>query len=146
MYMNWGYKIMFAYLVFVAGILFLVFKASQVRFDLVEKDYYAAELQYQDRIDAASRTAGLSQPPVVALQNRKLQIQFPPEMAANQLEGELHLYFPADAHKDLRQPFQLNGQQGIEMEIPQANRGLHKLKLYWKAVGQSYFFEETLFL
>lgn len=144
--MNWGYKIMFAYLVFVAGILFLVFKASQVRFDLVENDYYAAELQYQDRIDAANRTAGLSKPPVIALQNRNVHIQFPPEMAIDQLEGELHLYFPADAGKDLRQPFRLSGQQGFDVEIPQANRGLHKLKLYWKAAGLTYFFEETLFL
>lgn len=144
--MNWGYKITFAYLVFVAGILFLVFKASQVRFDLVEPQYYEAELQFQDRIDAANRTAALSKQPMVAVQGRQISVQFPPEMAGRQLDGELHLYFPADAAKDVQQAFRVTGTATYMLEMPPASSGLHKLKLKWKADGKSYYFEETLFL
>ena len=45
--MNWGYKILTVYIIFIAGILFLVFKSSNQNQDLVTKDYYEQELKYQ---------------------------------------------------------------------------------------------------
>ncbi|MFN4286788.1 MAG: FixH family protein [Lacibacter sp.] len=144
--MNWGYKILFAYLLFVAGILFLVFKASQVRFDLVEQDYYEAELKYQDRIDAAGRTAALSQQPIIKVQDGSIKVQFPPELAKQQLTGEALLYYPADANKDWRKRFQLQGNELLQLQAPGSHKGLHKLKLNWEANGQSYYFEEAIYL
>jgi hypothetical protein len=60
--MNWGYKILFVYLAFVAGILLMVFKSSIQKRDLVTPDYYAKELKYQQRIDAVKKTQALSAP------------------------------------------------------------------------------------
>ena len=51
MKLSWGHKIAATYLVFVAGMVFLVFKANNEKFDLVTKDYYGAELKYQEVID-----------------------------------------------------------------------------------------------
>ena len=45
--MNWGYKIMLAYVVFIAGILFLVFKSSSQKVELVTENYYEQELKFQ---------------------------------------------------------------------------------------------------
>ena len=59
MKLSWGYKIAFVYIIFVAGIGFLVFKASSQKFDLVTKDYYDQELKYQEVIDQAANTAML---------------------------------------------------------------------------------------
>jgi len=39
--MNWGYKILFVYIAFVAGILAMVFGSSSQKVDLVTPDYYA---------------------------------------------------------------------------------------------------------
>ena len=58
--MNWGYKILAVYLVFVAGIVVMVYKSSTQKIDLVTTDYYAKELKYQERIDAVKRTTALS--------------------------------------------------------------------------------------
>jgi hypothetical protein len=142
--MNWGYKILIVYLVFVAGILFLVFKASRESFDLVEKDYYEAELKYQDRIDENQRTGNLSEPVKVLVQDSRLLITFPKDFNGQTLEGEVHLYFPADAKKDLKQGF--TAQQSTAVTIPAGNKGMHRLKLNWKANNQSYYYEETIFL
>ena len=49
--MNWGYKILLVYLIFILGILFMVFKSSTQKTDLVTTDYYAKELKYQEKID-----------------------------------------------------------------------------------------------
>ena len=60
--MNWGYKILFVYIAFVAGILAMVFGSSSQKVDLVTPDYYAKELKYQDKIDELGRVAALSAP------------------------------------------------------------------------------------
>jgi predicted dehydrogenase len=49
--MNWGYKIMLVYLVFISGMLFMAFKSSEQDIELVTEDYYAKELVYQQKID-----------------------------------------------------------------------------------------------
>ncbi len=142
--MNWGYKILVVYLVFVAGILFLVFKASRESFDLVEKDYYEAELKYQDRIDENQRTGSLSEPVKVTVQGDQLQITFPKDFAGQTVEGEVYLYYPADAKKDLKQRF--SAQQSTAVTLPAGNKGMHRLKLNWKVKDQTYYHEETVFL
>ena len=58
--MNWGYKILLVYAVFIAGILFLVYKASSQKMDLVTPDYYEQELKYQSQINATERANALS--------------------------------------------------------------------------------------
>ena len=49
--MNWGHKIIAVYVVFIAGMIFLVFKSSRQNIELVTEDYYAKELVYQQKID-----------------------------------------------------------------------------------------------
>ena len=54
--MNWGYKIMIVYLVFVAGIAVMVYNSAMQNIDLVTPDYYAKELKYQEKIDETNVT------------------------------------------------------------------------------------------
>ena len=58
--MNWGYKILMVYILFVAGIMVMVFMSSTQNTDLVTTDYYEKELVYQQKIDQISRTSALS--------------------------------------------------------------------------------------
>lgn len=143
--MNWGYKILIGYLTFAAGIIFLCIKASSEKFDLVENNYYEAELKYQDRINENNRTASLSEPVKVVPVNGQLEIVFPKEFKEVVLEGEAILYYAADAGKDVRQLFSsTNGTYLIT--VPKTNKGLHTLKLSWKAGGENYYYEEKVFL
>jgi hypothetical protein len=143
--MNWGYKILFGYLTFAAGIIFLCIKAGNEKFDLVETNYYEAELKYQDRINENNRTASLSEPVKVVAANGQLEIVFPKEFNEALLEGEAVLYYAADAGKDVKQLFSsTNGT--YTLSVPKANKGLHTLKLSWKVNGEHYYYEEKLFL
>ena len=78
--MSWGYKIMFVYIAFVAGIGFLIFKASNQEFDLVTKDYYEQELKYQQVIDQSANASRLSMPLYIEKKEAELKISFPDEM------------------------------------------------------------------
>ena len=52
--MNWGNKLLITFLVFGAGISFLVYRSMHTNFELVEKDYYKSELRYQEIIDGTN--------------------------------------------------------------------------------------------
>lgn len=75
--MNWGYKILTVYIIFVAGILFLVFKSSFQKQDLVVHDYYEQELKFQQRIDETERANALSADVKYLIREKEIIISFP---------------------------------------------------------------------
>ncbi|HWH64169.1 MAG TPA: FixH family protein, partial [Ginsengibacter sp.] len=103
--MNWGYKILAVYIVFVLGIMFLAFKSSNQKVDLVTTDYYDKELVYQEKIDAITRVTGLSKKIEYKIKDDKLIITFPKDFAGKKIEGKAVLYCPSDEDKDITQNF-----------------------------------------
>lgn len=143
--MNWGYKILFVYLAFVAGIVLMVFKSSTQKVDLVTSDYYAKELKYQDRIDAINRSSALSSAVTYEVINQQLIISFPKEFAEKKIIGTILLYCPSNDNKDLKKELQTtNGT--ISMEIPASNKGAYELQLNWQVEDKTYYFQDKLFL
>lgn len=53
--MNWGRAIILVFVLFASGIGYLVYRATQTEFDLVEDDYYEQELNYQQHIDQRNK-------------------------------------------------------------------------------------------
>ena len=144
MKLSWGYKIMFVYVTFVAGMGFLVFKASSQKFDLVTTDYYAQELKYQNIIDQSANTAKLSVPLIVEKSSSELSIIFPAEMKNKKKLIDFYLYYPADAKRDFRKAINLNENE-FTQPLPQAMKGMYELKLSWEVDGVKYYFEKKLF-
>ena len=144
MKLSWGYKILFVYIAFVAGMGFLVFKASNQKFDLVTKDYYDQELKYQNIIDQSANTAKLSAPLGVERSAGQLKINFPIEMKDKQKSIDFYLYFPADAKRDFRKLINI-GENEFTQSLPEAMRGNYELKLSWEVEGVKYYFEKKLF-
>jgi len=144
MKLSWGYKILFVNITFVAGMGFLVFKASSQKFDLVTKDYYDEELKYQDIIDQSANTAKLSAPLVAERSAGGLKINFPAEMKNKQKSIDFYLYYPADAKKDFRKLIDLSENE-FTQPLPEAMRGNYELKLTWEIDGVKYYFEKKLF-
>lgn len=143
--MNWGYKILFVYGAFVAGILFMVFKSSSQRFDLVTTDYYAKELKYQDKIDEMKRTSALSTPVSCELKDGNLEIVFPKDFSGKQLAGEAVLYCPSDENRDLKKEFNLQDET-LRVPVSGMKPGMYELHLSWKEGAVSYYFEKKIFI
>jgi len=143
--MNWGKKIVLVYVVFVAGILFMVFKSSTQKADLVTTDYYAKELKYQDKIDEMNRVEALSAPVEFVVENNEVIIQFPKDFTGRRLTGEAVLYCPADENKDVKDSFSVQDEP-LKIAIPAKNKGLHELHLAWKDGTVTYYFEKKIFI
>jgi len=145
MKLSWGHKIAGTYLVFVAGMVFLVFKANSEKFDLVTKDYYGAELKYQEVIDQATNATALSAPVIVEKNGNELTIRFPSEMNAKKKEIDFYLYCPADEKRDFRKSLFVNEGE-FKQVLPAGFSGLYELKLTWITEGKKYYREEKIFL
>ncbi|MFN8244440.1 MAG: FixH family protein [Ferruginibacter sp.] len=143
--MNWGYRILIVYLAFVGAILFVAFKSAGNKEDLVTPDYYAKELQYQQRIDAIDRTNKLSAAPSFEVTAGKVQVSFPAEFNGRKLNGNITLYCPSDEAKDVKHDFECNGDP-VQMEIPKDRAGAFSLQLNWQAGGTTYYFEKKIFI
>lgn len=143
--MNWGYKILFVYLAFVAGIVLMVFKSSNQKVDLVSEDYYAKELKYQDRIDAIKRAAALSSPVTYEIVQQKLIISFPKEFTDKKISVSVKLYCPSDDRKDVTKDFTTSNGT-VTADIPALNKGTHEIQISWKEDDKAYYFEDKVIL
>lgn len=144
MKMSWGYKIFFVYLAFVIGILFLVYKANQQKFDLVTEDYYGAELKYQDVIDQKTNVDKLSSAPVITHSVNHLSVLLPEEFSQQTVKGEVYLYRASDATRDIHLPFSVV-RGNISLVLPKELSGSYEVKLSWQAKGKTYFNEQRIF-
>jgi hypothetical protein len=142
---SWGHKIIFIYAAFVAGILFMVYKSSQQKFDLVEKDYYAAELKYQDVIDASARAKALGGEFLVKFESDSIKLILPAVFNGVNVKGKAHLYYAADKQQDRSFDFEtLNAFTGFKVDHPK--NGNYTLKLDLIKSGVSYYYEQKIFL
>lgn len=144
MKMSWGYKIMFVYLAFVAGMCFLIFKASNQEFDLVTKDYYEQELKYQQVIDQSANASKLSMPLNIEKKEAELKISFPDEMKNKKKLVDFYLYYAADAKRDFRRSFELKENE-LAQALPVGMKGMYELKLTWETEGVKYYHEQKIY-
>jgi hypothetical protein len=143
--MNWGYKILVVYGIFVAGILFMVFRSSGEKTDLVTTDYYAKELKYQDKIDEMNRVSALSEELRYEIKDNQLMLYFPKDFAGQKITGTAELYCPSDEDKDVKKDFSVQD-AAAQMTIKAANKGQHELHISWQVNGVTYYFEKKIFI
>lgn len=143
--MNWGHKIIIIYVVFIAGIVFMVFRSATQKTDLVTTDYYAKELKYQEKIDQMNRVSALSLPVICEVQNDTLLVRFPSDFAGKRVTGEAHVYRPSDEKKDIKKTFSLQDEV-LMITLPVGASGLYELHLSWQEGGVTYYFEKKIFI
>ncbi len=143
--MNWGYKILIVYIVFVAATLFLVFKASSQKDDLVTEDYYGQELKYQQRIDETERTNGLSAALQCEYKVGRLVVRFPKDFSGKTISGNVILYCPADEGKDISRDFTVKD-NALEVNIPVNYKGAFELHINWQSDGKQYYYGKKIFI
>lgn len=143
--MNWGYKIMVVYIVFIAGIGMLVYNATAQNKDLVVTDYYEQELKYQDKMDAITRSNALSASLICTLDSNMIRIRFPHEMQGKKISADVLLYTPSDEKKDIQKNI-VTEDAVIYFNIPKNAKGFHRIKITWKADAVNYYFEQKIMI
>ncbi len=140
MKLNWGAGIAILYAGFVVMILLLVGMSASQKIDLVTDQYYAEELQFQDKINKIKLAKGLSDPLTWQVEEQGITIYFPKEFTADTLSGSVKLYCPSDNTKDRTFPITVkNSEQRIAASDIKSGR--YYLQIDWKNGKKSYWNE-----
>jgi|SRR5436190_14238014 len=142
--MNWGNRLLITFIIFGAGIIYLVYRSMHTNFELVEKDYYKTELRYQQIIDGTNRANALSSPVILKQDNNSILLQLPGEMKNKEVTGDILFYCAYDEKKD--KTFSLNvnndGIQSFNENL--VGPGSYTVKINWINEGKNYYTEKKL--
>lgn len=142
--LNWGWRIALLYGGFVLLMLFLVYKTSTVKDDLVTPDYYAKELKFQEQLDKQKRTSQLKEQPSWIVNGKKISVKFPAELVTKNVKAEILFYNTVEAKRDFSLTCVPDSLGVCELQSEKFQHGVYQMKMDWNAAGVSYYNEGTI--
>ncbi|MBI3519163.1 MAG: FixH family protein [Bacteroidetes bacterium] len=143
--MNFGGKIVILYLSFVALILTLVFNCYSMDVDLVSTDYYAQEINFQQKINATNNEKDLPSSITHVVNDQSIILSIDSALLSKDFQGTVTFFRPSDSKKDvsLKMNF-VNYKQVIDAK--ELIHGAYKLQLSWTSNKKNYFKEDVIFI
>lgn len=144
--MNWGYKILFAYIGFIAFMMGMVYVAMQQTNEMQDEKYYEKELKYQSVIDGKNNLSTLENKIIVSNTPTAVKIQLPEGTFGQMENAEIFFLKPSDQSKDFKTKLAVDS-NGVQ-EIPNSNltNGIYTIRIGWDNAGKHYFQEENFFV
>lgn len=144
MTMNWGNKLLLAFIVFAGGMFYLVYGSMHTNYELVEKDYYKSELRYQQVIDATNLGNQLSSAVTVTQNKDGILLQLPVEMRKQDVSGDILFYCAYDEKKDKKYALEIDEEAKQQFQSSAISPGTYTVKINWQTAGKNYFTEKKL--
>ena len=141
----WPYAIVVCMVLFMAYIAMFVYKAMKQDVDLVSKDYYQQEIEYQDRIESVKRTQALGDVMLdYKAESKSILLQMPATYKDKNLSGTVTLFRPSDDKMDKEIPLQLGRDQSQLLETQDLESGLWKVRVNFTDGQDTYYTEKTI--
>jgi len=141
---HWGTGITLFIIIFFFLIGWFLWFANTHKVDLVEKDYYQKELEYQQQINRQHRSSPYRSEFKVEIIKDTLRIQYPRHFKPGNIQGEILLYRPSDLRQDKHYVIQTDSNLTQYIPIPQINSGKYIVKANILFSDSSYYFEESI--
>ncbi|GAB3432902.1 FixH family protein [Niabella aquatica] len=141
--MSWGYRVIIILIVFLAGMISMVYISMRQTNEVIDANYYEQEMKYQSVIDAKKNLHALADTVAIQTAEGYVQIHFP-EAATTQLDsGNIQFMRLSDSKSDKR--IQMKEESGSLYKIPVASfsKGLYKVRIEWSNSGTAYYHEQS---
>jgi hypothetical protein len=142
--MNWGNKLLLAFIAFGSGMGYLAYRSMNTDFELVENDYYKQELRYQQVIDGTAQANSLSSPVKIEQKEEVIILQLPEEMKNKSVSGDVWFYCAYDSKKDKKFTLKTDNQATQSFTVNSIAPGNYTVKIKWSAEDKSYYSETGL--
>jgi nitrogen fixation protein FixH len=142
----WPLAIAGYFIIAVLGIIVFITWAVRQNQDLVRKDYYAEEIQYQGHLDQLNRARQLDWKPKVAYDRVRDVVVVSLTRHASSVSGQVQFYRPSDAALDKRVKLSLNGEGSQQIDARAFRGGLWKIRIIWTSDAKKFFSEETVII
>jgi hypothetical protein len=128
--MNWGKSIVVVYTIFVIGIVFLVYKSSQQKIDLVDPNYYQQEIQFQKEIDDSNNANSHHYSAKIIKENGQ-ELIVVDSGCGKILKGDAQFYCPSDSKKDVKMILPQTTDSKWKVPMNALKSASYKLKVKW---------------
>lgn len=142
--MNWGNRLLLTFIVFGAGMCYLVYRSMHTNYELVEKNYYKTELNYQSVIDATRRAGELKTAVSFEQQGKGMVLHIPGEMKSKNIKGTVWFYCAYDATRDRKFTLNLKDDDEKSVPLPGVLAGTYIVKMSWTCEDKDYYSESNL--
>lgn len=146
MKINWGWGIAIFYTVFVVALLYQVYKSTTYDHSLVEKDYYAKDISYQEHYDRLFNASKLQKDLQITElpQKAAVRLTFPTEIG--EPTGTIRFFNPSASHLDFEREVRADTTQQQLISTEDLKKGLWRVKVDWEADGKTFYKEEVIVL
>lgn len=138
--MNWGTAIVIFFSFFAISMVSAVIATTRHPPQMVQKDYYALDLNYQAHLEKKQRTAALPVLPTVhyAAEKGAVEVVFPEDMQVR--DGQIKCYRSVTTRDDVTIP--LSNSSAYSIPAAHFAAGRWRVELDWTdAQGNAYFWE-----
>ncbi len=144
---NWGTGITIVIILFlVITIGQVVFIHKTIDYDLVDEEYYKAEIEYQTQIEKVKRTNELPEKLNIKLLDKFIEFNFPLMFSSNSIGGIINFYKPSDDLLDKMESIKLDEKNKMFFPYDQLSSGLWKIKINWSVDSVEYYNEKIVML
>ncbi|GAB3821548.1 FixH family protein [Pontibacter rugosus] len=141
----WPYAIVVCMVMFMGYIASFVYKAMNQDVDLVSKNYYEQEIQYQDHINMMDRTKAAGNVAITYNHDIKgILVQLPESFKGQPIQGKVNLFRPSDDQLDQELPLQLGRDLSQLIETEKLQTGLWKVRVSFTAKNETYYAEQNI--
>ncbi len=144
--MNWGHKITIVIVLFLIGMLGMVYIASIQNNEMIDDHYYQKELEYQDIIDASQNLVNLTSDNLVSQTMSEVVITLPAGTFEKLEKGNIELLRIDSKSKDVQLPLKENGWNVRTISKSTLIKGMYKARIRWTSAGKEYYKEESVFV
>ena len=137
--LNWGKSILAVYIGFVLLMVFMVYMASKQDFDLVAKDYYQQEIEYQTKIDANKNQTNSNNKWQIISSSNQLEISLANFAPNKKPVGKIEFYRPSNSKLDVIKELDLNAEGKMFVSAQIFKTGPYLIKINYIIDNKNYF-------
>lgn len=141
--MNWGHKVTLAFILFAAFIMYMVVRAFQMDIDLVSDDYYAQEINHQEKMHQMANFNELGSKVEVKQLGNQIVFTFPEQGGAT---GKIQFYHPSRQLFDKFYDIGLNDQGQQTIDRQDLVSGRYRVNISWTSGGKDYYQQEKFYV
>ncbi len=146
--MNWGYRIIILYALFMTGILFMVYKCTQQKVDLVTDKYYEREVKYQDQYNSMMSSNEVKNHATISLNTDKssILISYPEIANRNEVKGSFYFFKPDNSNLDFSVEVLPDKNNIQQIATSNLSKGWWRIQMSWILNNAKLYQEEKIYI
>ncbi len=144
--MNWGYKILTVIIVFVVGMLGMVYISMRQTNEMLDENYYVREKHFQSLIDGQKALQKIQTQPLIVQNDSQVTVQLPDSSFGNISEASVAFLKPDNQKLDISYELKPDFAGKYNIDKTSLTKGMYKVRVKWNNGDQLYYSDDNFYV